>query len=212
MPRASRCAVLAPQSPGGTPQQCVRQVSRRGLTHPCSALFSCGVFVSHSPCPSASVRFSWPPPGSLCEGWGAGKARICSGERCRESVWRGRSARDYQRHGQGHGRGGEPWRCQKAGNCGRRTPNVRESAAGDRYDVGVCPAMRRFRPSQMRQQLSKLQGGGRNGLIWSWQAHAAELAWSCWLGRWQAAGQRCHFLGGTKRFVWDTTDTKNFFF
>ena len=37
------------------PLQCVRQVSRRGLTHPCSALFSCGVFVSHSPHPNASA-------------------------------------------------------------------------------------------------------------------------------------------------------------
>ena len=37
----------------GVPSQCVPQVSRRGLTHPCSALFSCVVFVSHSPCPSA---------------------------------------------------------------------------------------------------------------------------------------------------------------
>ena len=37
----------------GFSSQCVPQVSRRGLTHPCSALFSCVVFVSHSPCPSA---------------------------------------------------------------------------------------------------------------------------------------------------------------
>ena len=33
----------------------VRQVLRRGSAHPFSALFSCGVFVSHSLCPSASA-------------------------------------------------------------------------------------------------------------------------------------------------------------
>ena len=38
-----------------SPSQCVRQVLRRGSTLPCSALFSCGVFVSHSPHPSASA-------------------------------------------------------------------------------------------------------------------------------------------------------------
>ena len=101
---------------------------------------------SSRPCPTLNEPWSGlkvAPQGSLCEGWGVGKARIWGGERRRESEHRGRSARRGTRAMP------EGWKLWQTDS------------------LAIGPAMRRFRPSRSglsgRRQSSPGRAGWRGG-------------------------------------------------